>query len=83
MGFDSGGSTVAAAVTVGSFAVMPLAGQIVLKSVKAGSVVVNGVRVTHGLTNKIRKLLTRRKFARYLTDIHKCENNQSEKEKLH
>jgi len=76
IGIASGGATVAA----GSSAAMAMAEQIVLKSVKTGSFAMGG---TNFLTNKIRKLSTRRKFAAHLTDIYNCENNQSEKEKLH
>jgi hypothetical protein len=78
-GFASGGARVAA----GSSAAMGLVGEMALKSVTAGSFVVSAVRVTNGLRNKIRKLLTRRKFARRLTDIYNSEKHQSQKEKSH
>jgi len=71
---------VSAGLTVipGSTAAMALARQIVSN----GSRFVNAVRVTNWLTSKIRELLTRRKFARHLTDIYFCENHQSQKETL-
>jgi hypothetical protein len=77
--FASGGATVAA----GSSAAMGLAGQIVIKSVNTGSLVVNAVRGTNGLTNKIGKLLERGEFATHLTDSYNCDKHQSENEKLH
>ena len=79
MGFASGGATVAA----GSISALPLAKQIVLKSVKNGSFVVNAVRGTNVATHKIRELMTRRKSATHLTDIYNCENHQSQKENSH
>ena len=78
MGFASAFATVAA----WSISDMPLAGQIALKSVRIGSGVVFAVRLTNGLKNEIRMFLTRRKFARYLTDIYNWENHQYQKEKL-
>ena len=83
IGFASGFATVVAGVSVASSDVMTLAGEIVLKSVKTGSVVVNVVRVPNVLTNTIRKLLTRRKFATRLTDIYNCDNHHSQTEKSH
>jgi len=74
IGLASVGFTVIPASTVA----MALARQIV----STGSHFVNAVRVTNWLTNKIRGLLTRRKFARYLTHICICENHQSRKETL-
>ena len=71
------------AVTVGSSAAVTLAGRIALKSVPVGSVVVNAVRVTNGMTNEITELSTRRKFSGHLTDIYNCEKQQSQKEKPH
>jgi hypothetical protein len=81
IGFASGGATVGTAVTAGSSVVVTLAGQIALKSVKTGSNVVTVARVTNGLRNTIRKLLTRKKFAKHLTDIYNCENHQPQTEK--
>jgi fructose-1,6-bisphosphatase len=79
IGFLSGVATVAA----GSSAAMGLVGQIASKFVTFGPGVVFVVTVTNGLRNKIRKLLTRRKFIRRLIDIYNCEKHQSEKEKSH
>jgi hypothetical protein len=79
VGFITGGAKLAA----GSGAAMGLAGQIALKSVTIGSGVVFVVTVTNWLTHKIRRLLTRRKFARRLTDFYNCENHQTQKEKSH
>jgi len=44
---------------------------------------INAVRVTNGLTNKIRKLLKRGEFATHLTGFCKCDNHESQKEKSH
>jgi len=83
IGFASGGATVSHAMRVGSRAVMALARRIVVKSITTSSAVVNTVRVTNGLTNKIRKLKTRRELARQLANISNSENHQSQKEKLY
>ena len=77
MGVASGGATVAA----GSIGAMTSAGRIALTLVTAGSSVVNGVNVVNGLTNKTKKLLTRRKLAGYFTDIYNREKHQSQTEK--
>ena len=81
IGIASGGVTVAYAMRVGSRTVMSLAGQIAVKSVTTVSHVVNAVRVTSGMTNKIRKLMTRRDFARRLANFYDCKNLPSQKEK--
>jgi hypothetical protein len=70
IGFASAGATVAA----GSGAAMGLVGARAVKSVRTGSGVVSVARVANWLNNKIRKLRTKRKFARYLTD--NCENRE-------
>ena len=74
IGLASVGFTVIPAST----AAMALARQIV----STGSHVANAVKMTNGLRNKTRMLLTRRKFVRHLTGIYICENHQSEKEEL-
>ena len=79
MGIASGGALLAA----GSSAAMALAGEVVLISVQNGSFVVNTVRGTNGLTNKIRKFLKRRNVAKQLTDINNCDHSHSQKEELH
>ena len=70
-------------VAAGSIADTALAGQTVAKSVRTGSVVVNGVRGTNGLRNKIRKFSKRKQFATHLIYIYNCENDQSLNEKSH
>ena len=71
----TGSASVGVTVIPGSTAAMALARQMV----STGSRVVNAVRATNWLANNIRDLLTRRKFARHLTDIYICENHQSQK----
>jgi hypothetical protein len=72
---------VAGATRFGSRAVTALAGRIVVNSIRTASTVVTAVRVTNGMRNKIRSLMTRREFARRLANIYKRENHQSQKEK--
>ena len=68
-------ASVCVTVLPGSTAAMTLARQII----STGSHFVNAVRVTNWLTNKIRGLLTRRKFVWHLTDIYISEIPQSRK----
>jgi len=75
IGFASVGVT----LIPGSTVAMALARQIV----STGSHVANAVRVTNWLTNKIRELLKRRKFARHLTHIYIGDYHQSQNETLH
>jgi len=76
IGIVSGGVNVSPGVIV----VKTLTRQIVSKSLTAGSGVFNSVRLSNGLINMIRNLLTRRKFARHLTDNYNCENRQFQNE---
>ena len=61
----------------GSIAAKTLARQVVSKSLRTGSGVFNSVSLSNGLVNRIRKLWTRRKFARCLI----WENHQFQNEK--